>query len=62
MSLLSCSPLSDVNNEEKGVLSPTYSALVAPMERQLPYLPELVSRSNRPLTFTFSHQVHGLVY
>jgi hypothetical protein len=62
MSILSCSPLTEVNNAEKGVLSPTYSALVAPMERQLPYLPELVSRSHRPLSFTFSHQVHGLVY
>lgn len=32
------------------------------MEKQLPYLPKWVSRSNRPLTFTFAHQVHGLVY
>jgi len=62
MSILSSSPLSDLNNEEKGVLSPTYSTLVVPLERQLPDLPKLVSRSNRPLTFTFSHQVHGLVY
>jgi hypothetical protein len=36
--------------------------LIAPLETQLPYLPPLVSGSNRPLDFTFEFQVRALVY
>jgi len=36
--------------------------LIAPLEAQLPYLPPLVSGSNRPLEFTFDFQVRALVY
>ena len=46
MSLLSCSPLSSSNNAESGLVSPTFSTLIAPMEGQLPHLPPLVSGSN----------------
>lgn len=62
MSLLSNSPLSNSNNAESDLLSPTFSSLIAPMEGQLPHLPPLVSGSNRPLAYTFAHQVHALVY
>ena len=62
MSLLSCSPLLSSNNAESRLLSPTFSTLIAPLEAQLPHLPPLVSRSNRPLTYTFDHQVRALVY
>jgi len=62
MSILASSPLSTVNNGEMRTLSPTFSTLIAPMEAQLPHLSPLVSRSNRPLTYTFAHQVRALVY
>ena len=62
MSILASSPLSTVNNGEMRTLSPTFSILIAPMEAQLPHLSPLVSRSNRPLTYTFAHQVRALVY
>jgi len=63
MSLLCASPLSPldkVNDFGKG--SPTFSALLSPLEGQLPHLPPLVSGSNRPLTYTFDYQIRGLVY
>jgi len=53
MSILSCSPLSVGNNVETNPISPTFSMLIAPLETQLPHLTRLVSRSNRPLEFTF---------
>ena len=62
MSLLSCSPLSRGNNAETDRLSPTFSTLIAPMEAQFSYLPDLVSGSNRPLDYTFAHQARALVY
>ena len=62
MSILASSPLSTVNNEEISTLSPTFSTLLAPLEAHLPHLTPLVSGSNRPLDFTFAHQVRALVY
>ena len=62
MSLLSSSPLSSCYKVETDRVSPTFSTLIAPMEAQLPHLSPLVSRSNRPLTYTFAHQVRALVY
>ena len=62
MSILASSPLSTVNNEEISTLSPTFSTLLAPLEAHLPHLSPLVSRGNRPLDFTFAHQVRALVY
>jgi hypothetical protein len=62
MSILAYSPLSSVNNEEMACLSPTFSTLIAPLEAHLPYLTPLVSGSNRPIEFTFAHQVRALVY
>ena len=63
MSILSCSPLSP-RIEENGFVnaSPTFSSLLSPLEAHLPYLTPLVSGSNRPLTYTFAHQIRGLVY
>jgi len=43
-------------------LTPTFSTLIAPLEAQLPHLSPLLSGSNRPLDFTFAHQVRALVY
>ena len=63
MSILSCSPLSPSVEEKvfpKG--SPTFSALLAPLEVCLPHLAPLESGSNKPLTYTFAHQVRSLVY
>jgi len=62
MSLLSCSPLLSSDNAESGLVSPTFSTLIAPMEEQLPHLPPLVSGSNRPLAYTFPYQVRALIY
>ena len=62
MSLLSRSPLSSSNKAESGLVSPTFSTLIAPMEAQLPHLPPLVSGSNRPLEYTFAHPARALVY
>ena len=62
MSILPYSPPFPSKNEEIGSLSPTFSALLAPLEAQLPYLPPLGSGSNRPLAFTFDFQVRALVY
>ena len=62
MSILSSFPLSVGNNVEMNSISPTFSTLIAPLETQLSHLTSLVSRSNRPLEFTFAHQVHALVY
>lgn len=63
MSILSCSPLSP-RVEEKGFPkgSPTFSALLGPLEACLPHLTPLESGSNKPLTYTFAHQIRGLVY
>ena len=62
MSILSRCPLSRGNNVERRALSPTFSTLMAPLEAHLPSLTPLVSGSNRPLDFTFDHQVGALVY
>ena len=62
MSILASSPLSPVNNEEMRPLSPTFSTLIRPVEAHLPYLTPLESGSNKPLAFTFDHQVRALVY
>jgi Transposase DDE domain len=62
MSILSSSPLCLPPKEGIPLASPTFSTLIAPLEAQLPYLTPLVSRSNRPLDFTFDHQVRALVY
>jgi len=62
MSMLASSPLSSINNEKIRGLSPTFSTLMAPLEAQLPYLTPLESGSNRPLDFTFAHQIRALVY
>jgi hypothetical protein len=42
--------------------SPTFSALLAPLEAQLPHITPLVSGSNKPISYTFTHQIRGLVY
>lgn len=63
MPILSCSPLSPIVEENafpQG--SPTFSTLLAPLEAHLPYLTPLKSGSNKPLTYTFTHQIRGLVY
>jgi hypothetical protein len=63
MSILSTSPLSPIGKvTDFGKGSPTFSALLAPLEGQLAYLPPLVSGSNRPLSYTFEYQIRGLVY
>lgn len=62
MSILPSSPPFPSTHGELGTLSPTFSRLIAPLETQLPYLPPLVSGSNRPLAFTFEFQARALVY
>jgi hypothetical protein len=42
--------------------APTWEMLCAPLAEVLPEIPPLVSRGNRPIEFTFSDQVHSLVY
>lgn len=63
MSILSSSPLSPSFEERKfAPTSPTFSALLAPLDAQLAYLTPLMSGSNKPLSYTFEYQVRGLVY
>lgn len=62
MSPLSCSPLPSLNTVATDWISPTFATLIAPMEGQFSYLPELVSGSNRSLDYTFAHQARALVY
>lgn len=63
MSLLSGSPLAlGCGDRAEPPLSPTFARLIAPLEAQLPHLTPVVSRSNRPLSFTFDYQVRALVY
>lgn len=63
MSILSCSPLSP-EKEENGFSkeSPTFSMLLSPLEAHLPHITPLRSNSNKPLTYTFAHQIRGLVH
>ena len=63
MSIQSYSPLSPVL-KENGIAkeSPTFSTLLSPLEAHLPHITQLVSGSNKPLTYTFAHQIRGLVY
>ena len=40
----------------------SYSRLVEPVKDMLPLVTPLASRSNRPLSFTFEHQLHSLIW
>lgn len=63
MSIQSYSPLSPIREEnEIQKESPTFSQLLSPLQYQLSHITPLVSGSNKPLSYTFSHQIHGLVY
>jgi len=63
MSILTFSPVSvSMPLSSSAVVSPTFSTLVAPLESVLPTITPLESRSNRPITFTFEHQMKSLIY
>lgn len=63
MSILSYSPLSPrVEERDSAPPAPTFSVLLAPLEAQLPHITPLISGSNKPLSYTFAHQVRALVY
>jgi len=61
--ILSTSPVS-LPNVCAGapIESPTFSALISPLEDILPEITPLESTSNRPITFTFDHQLKSLIY
>ena len=40
----------------------SYKRMFKPALDELPSIPPLVSRSNRPMTFTFEHHLKALVY
>jgi hypothetical protein len=63
MHLVSISPVS-MQNVRVGspVHSPTFSALIAPLEPVLSTITPLESSSNRPITFTFDYQLKSLIY
>jgi hypothetical protein len=63
MSIQSNSPLSP-RLKENGTPkeSPTFSTLLSPLESHLPDRTPLVSRSNKPFSYTFAHQIRGLIY
>ena len=44
------------------VSCPTWEAVRVPLTDQLSHIAPLESGSNRPLDFTFSHQIHSLIY
>jgi hypothetical protein len=63
VSILSHSPLSpSIEESISDRESPTFSTLIAPIEAHLPYLTPLESGSNKPITYSFEHQIRGLVY
>ena len=63
MSILSVSPVSLPNlYMGASISSPTFSALTAPLETILTEITPLESSSNRPITFTFDHQLRSLIY
>jgi len=63
MSILACSPLSPgIEEKDFALPSPTFSALLAPLEAQLPHLTPLLSGCNRPLSYTFAFQARALVH
>ena len=63
MSILSVSPVSLPNLcLGASISSPTFSALVAPLETILTEIAPLESSCNRPITFTFDHQLKSLIY
>lgn len=47
---------------ETSTCSPSFASLIAPIEGQLPHITPLESRSNRPLRFSFKHQMRALIY
>jgi len=47
---------------ETTAASTSFATLMAPAEAQLPHITPLQSRSNRPLSFTFAHQLRALIY
>ena len=47
---------------EATAASTSFATLMAPAEVQLPYITPLQSRGNRPLSFTFAHQLRALIY
>ena len=63
MSLVSTSPLFMPNLfVGASIHSPTFEALVAPLQSALPTITPLKSSSNRPMTFTFDYQLKSLIY
>ena len=65
MSILSHTPLSPgIKEKDKDIVlpAPTFSTLLAPLEGQLTHITPLISGSNRPISYTFAHQVRALVY
>ena len=52
----------DRTNVPRVVSCPTWEALRVPLTGLLPHITPLESGSNRPLDFTFSYQIHSLIY
>ena len=63
MSILSFSPI-PLQNLSIGtpIKSPTFSTFIETLETILPTITPLESPCNRPITFTFEHQVKTLIY
>lgn len=47
---------------ETSIASPSFATLINPLNGQLPHITPLESRSNRPLRFSFPHQMRALIY
>lgn len=47
---------------ETSIPSPSFANLIAPLDGQLPHITPLESKSNRPLRFSFEHQMRALIY
>ena len=63
MSILSVSPVPLPNlYVGASISSPTFSMLIAPLERILTEITPLESTSNRCITFTFDYQLKSLIY
>ena len=63
MSILSVSPVPLPNlYVGSSISSPTFSMLIAPLERILTEITPLESTSNRCITFTFDYQLKSLIY
>ena len=54
--------MAHISIPKRQIQSDTFDKFIAPLLRLLPFVPELLSRGDRPLKMTFEDQLKALVY